>query len=92
MVLTLNQSALLRGWAQGLPMHVLALNYFDARSAAETRRQIEVLRVKLSEHAKRHGQKALAEALGASAKDWPHSMSFFRWAVRTVLRRACSPA
>ena len=71
MVLTLNQSALLRGWAQGLPAHVLALKYFDARSAAETRREIEVLRVKLAAHAKRHGQIDLAGALGVSSADWP---------------------
>ena len=71
MVLTLNQSALLRGWAQGLAVHVLALNYFDARSAAETRRKIEVLRVELAAHANRHGETALAQALGKSASDWP---------------------
>ena len=71
MVLTLNQSALLRGWAQGLPVHVLALNYFDARTSAETRREIEVLRLKLAAHANRHGKTALAEALGKSASEWP---------------------
>ena len=70
MVLTLNQSALLRGWAQGLPAHVLALKYFDARSAAETRREVEVLRVKLTAHANRHGETALAQALGKSASEW----------------------
>ncbi len=70
-MLTLNQSALLRGWAQGLPVHVLALNYFDARSAAETRREIEGLRVKLAAHATRHGETALADALGKSASEWP---------------------
>jgi hypothetical protein len=70
-MLNIVESALVRGWAQGLSLQVLALKYFDARSVGETRRAIEGVRVKLAEHARRHGRGTWAEVLGSSAQDWP---------------------
>ena len=85
-MLNLKESALLRGWAQGLPLQVLALQYFDARSAAETRRAIEVLRFRLVEHANRHGETALAQALGSSATDWPRRTAAVLAAISRIER------
>lgn len=64
------ESALLRGWAQGLALHRLAAQYYDDQPAAATRRVIERLRLRLVAHARAHGKTDWADALRASAKDW----------------------
>ena len=87
-VLNLKESALLRGWAQGLPLNVLALQYFDARSAAETRRAIEGLRARLVEQATRHGEAGLAAALGESITDWPRRRNAVLAAMTQIERLA----
>ena len=69
-VLNPKESALLRGWAQGLALHRLAALYYDDQSSAVTRRAIERLRLRLVAHARGHGKTEWADALGASAKDW----------------------
>ena len=61
------ESALLRGWAQGFDASFLSLQYNEARSVAQTRRLIEHLRVKLVDHARKHEQSAWAEKLGGRA-------------------------
>lgn len=87
-MLSRQESALLRGWAQGLSLQVLSLQYLDARSVAETRRVIEGLRALLVTRAHWHGKPEWAGALGESIVDWPRRRNAVLAAITQIERLA----
>ena len=64
-------SALIRGFAQGLPLERLATYYLNHERPGKVLRMLNGLRESLRDRAEKHARPDLAEVFGTTVRNWP---------------------
>jgi site-specific recombinase XerC len=65
------ESALIRGFAQGLPLERLATYYLNHERPGKVLRMLNGLRESLRDRAEKHARPDLAEIFGTTVRNWP---------------------